>query len=256
MRNFTINFLKKSLSLTGFLGVVVLWSIFSRIFNSFVLPSPLEVVESFVDIIVTGQLLRNFLITFKRTLVGFTFAFLGGMGVSFLMKKSSIFRKIFQPLVTFIQTTPPVVWLVLAIIWFGIAQDLTPMFVIFIVVFPIVLINLLEGLDSFDVELVQMAKVFNTGEGRVFLHVLLPGLSPYIVSSVRVGLAFAWKSTVLAEFLSSSSGVGYMLSTANSLLDTSGVFAWSLVLVLTMLGLECLIINPVRRKVNLWVQET
>lgn len=254
MGNFTNSLLRKSISLTGFVILIGMWSLFSRSLNPFILPSPLEVGKALLDLGRSGELWKNFLITFKRTLIGFAIAFLTGMGVALLMKKSFLFRQIFNPLVSFIQTTPPVVWLVLAVIWFGIAQDLTPIFIVFIVVFPIILISFIEGLDSFHAELIQMAKVFNCKKSRVFFHILLPGISPCIISSARVGLAFAWKSTVLAEFLGSSNGVGFMLSMANSLLDTSRVFAWALILILTMLGLECLVISPVRKRVNLWIE--
>jgi len=254
MQNFTNSLLRKSVSLTGFVILIGVWSLFSRNLNPLILPSPLEVGDALFELGRSGELGKNFLITFKRTLTGFTIAFLSGMGIALLMKRSLLFRRVFQPLVTFIQTTPPVVWLVVAVIWFGIAQELTPIFIIFIVVFPIILINFLEGLDSFSEELIQMAKVFNSKRRRIFFHILLPGISPCIISSTRVGLAFAWKSTVLAEFLGSSSGVGFMLSMANSFLDTSRVFAWALILILTMLGLEYLLISPVRKKVNLWIE--
>ncbi|MCK4523189.1 ABC transporter permease subunit, partial [Candidatus Aerophobetes bacterium] len=100
----------------------------------------------------------------------------------------------------------------------------------------------------------QMAKVFGSKRKRILFHILLPGMSPLIISSARAGVAFAWKSTVLAEFLGSSSGIGFMLSTANNLLDTSQVFAWALILILAMLGLEYLVIDPVRGRINRWIK--
>jgi len=254
MRNFTDSLLTKSLGLSGVVILVVIWSLFSQGVNPLILPSPLEVGKALVELARSGELWRNFLITFKRTLIGFVIAFLTGAGIALLMKKTFVFRRIFQPLVTFIQTTTPVIWLIFAVLWFGIAQDVTPIFIIFIIVFPIILINFLEGLDSPNEELIQMAKVYNCKKTKLFFNILLPGITPCLISSVRVGLAFAWKSTVLAEFLGSSNGVGFMLSVANNLLYTAKVFAWALILILTMLALEYLVINPVRKKVNLWVE--
>lgn len=254
MKSSINNLFKKSIGLTGFVILIVVWSLFSRGVNPIVLPSPLEVGRALFDLGKSGELWGNFFITFKRTLIGFTIAFLAGMSIAFLIRKSSLLRQILNPLISFIQANPPVVWLVLAVIWFGIAQEITPIFIIFIIVFPIILINFLEGLDSFDEELIQMAKVFNCKETKIFFHILIPGISPCIISSARIGIAFAWKSTVLAEYLGSSSGVGFMLSMANSLLDTSRVFAWALVLILTILGLEYLIISPIRKKVNLRIE--
>ncbi len=254
MRNFTDSLLTKSLGLSGIVILVVVWSLFSRGINSLILPSPLEVGKALIELARNGELWGNFLITFKRTLIGFIIAFLAGVGIALLMKKIFVFRRIFQPLIIFIQTTPPVIWLVFAVLWFGIAQDITPIFIIFIIVFPIILINFLEGLDSPNEELIQMAKVYNCKKTKLFFNILLPGITPSLISSAKIGLAFAWKSTVLAEFLGSSSGVGFMLSVANNLLDTAKVFAWALILILAMLALEYLVINPVKKKVNLWAE--
>jgi len=254
MRNFTNNLFKISISLTGLVILVAIWSLFSKATNPLVLPSPLEVGDALMELLRSGELAENFLITLRRTLIGFTIAFLSGIGIALLMKRSFVFHRVFHPLLILIQITPPVVWLILTVTWFGIAQEITPIFIIFIIVFPIVLISFLEGLDSIDRDLVQMAKVFNCKRTRIFFHILLPGISPCIISSARIGLAFAWKSTVLAEFLASSSGAGFMLSMANSLLDTSKVFAWALILILTMLGLEYLVISPLKKRANLWIE--
>ncbi len=254
MRNFTIkNTLYKVCGSFGFIALFILWSLFSRGLSSLVLPSPGEVAGAFYTIAREGKLLISLLITFKRTLMGFLLAFSGGMMFALLMEKSLLLRKIFQPLVVTVQVTPPVVWLILAVVWFGMARELTPVFIVSVVVFPIMLVNFLEGLDSFDRRLIQMARVFNSSKNRTFLHIILPGLAPYIISSTRVGFAFAWKADIFAEFLASSSGAGYMLSTANSLLDTASVFVWAIVLILVVLGVDLLLINSLKRRASLWL---
>jgi len=257
MRNFTIkNILYKVRGSFGFIVLFILWSLLSRGLSSLVLPSPGEVAGAFYTIVREGKLLTNLLITFKRTLMGFLLAFSGGMMFALLMEKSPLLRKIFQPLVVTVQVTPPVVWLILAVVWFGMARELTPVFIVSVVVFPIILVNFLEGLDSFDRKLIQMARIFNSSKDRIFLHIILPGLAPYIISSTRVGFAFAWKANIFAEFFASSSGTGYMLSTASSLLDTAGVFAWAIVLILVVLGVDLLLINPLKRRVSLWLMKS
>jgi len=253
MRNFIKDKFYRTCGSFGFIIILIAWSVISRNLNSLVLPSPKEVIFAFYTIVREGKLLTNLLITFKRTLLGFLLAFFGGIAFALLMKKSLLLRKIFQPLVVTVQVTPPVVWLILAVVWFGMARELTPVFIISVVVFPIMLVNFLEGLDCFDGKLIQMAKVFNTRKNRVFLHIIIPGLAPYIISSTRIGFAFAWKADIFAEFLASSSGAGYMLSTANTLLDTASVFAWAFVLILVVLGVDFLLINPLKRRASLWL---
>jgi len=238
----------------GFLALIGVWSLFARDANELILPSPTDVIRALVHLAQTGELLTNFVITLRRALIGFSLGFSAGLAVALAMAKSEVIRVFLQPVVTVMQTIPPVIWLIIAVIWFGIAQEITPIFIIFVIVFPIVLVGILEGLQGSSSELKDMGRSFRASHWRLFVHVILPALSPSIVASVRVGLAFAWKSTVLAEFLGSSSGVGFMLSVSNNLLNTAQVFAWAIVLVAVMLAIEYIGINPLRGWINRWLR--
>ncbi len=253
MKSFIIKKAKKILlSTTGFLVVLLIWSYYSKQINPLILPSPVDTFNSFIDIYKSGDLFVNLIITVKRTIIGYGLAFFVGFLLALVLNKYNLLYTIFRPIITVVQTTPPVIWLALAVIWFGIADNLTPIFLIFVVTLPIIFVNIFEGLQNIDDKLIEMAKVYNIKKTQVFYDIYIPSLVPYIFTALSIGLAFAWKSTIFAEFLGSNSGVGFALSMANSNLNTDKLFAWAILLIVLMLIVEYLIIKPIQRKVTGW----
>lgn len=240
------------ISTTGFLVVLICWGFLARGLNPLILPSPGETIDALGELAYSGKMFSNIIITLRRALLGYGLAIAVGLSLAILLNAGDIIRLIFRPLVTSIQTIPPVVWLVLAVIWFGIAEDITPVFLIFIVTFPVIFINISEGLKSIDLDLIEMARVYRCTRKQVIFEIYLPALIPHLVSAISIGLAFAWKSTIFAEFFGSSSGIGFALSMANSNLETEELFAWALILVILMLIFEYLLIKPLQRYVTRW----
>ena len=226
----------------------------ARGYNPLILPSPRETFLSLIKLYNSGELFKNIMITVKRTIVGYSLAVGTGILIALLLNKSRILKLILRPIITVIQTTPPVVWLALAVIWFGIADNITPIFLIFIVTFPIIFINIYEGLQNLNHKLIDMAEAYNATKRQIYLEIYLPALIPYLVSSMSVGLAFAWKSSIFAEFIGSNSGIGFALSVANNNLNTSKLYAWALILVGLMLVVEYLIYRPLQKKITGWRQ--
>lgn len=245
---------KTIISTTGLLVVLLFWHLMAMRFNPLIFPSPLETYHALRDLYLSGELYNDTLVTVQRTLSGYGAAIIGGLLLAVILKTNDIWQYFFRPIITIIQTIPPVVWLVLAIIWFGIADNLTPVFLIFVVTFPVIFINIFSGIDSIDQNLVEMARLYHCDKKQIFFGIYLPALVPHLVSAISIGLAFAWKATIFAEFFGSSSGIGFALSMANSNLETDKLFAWAVILIGLMLIFEYLILQPVRRYVTRWNQ--
>lgn len=240
------------ISTISFWVVLIGWMILADNFNPLILPSPTQVMDALITLYKTGELQQHFLVSIRRTFIGYSSAVIFGFVLALILAKSWFLRKVFRPVITVIQSTPPIIWLVLAVIWFGISDDLTPIFLIFVVSLPIIFINIYEGIKSIDNDLIEMAFVFNSSRKKILKEIYFPSLIPYLLSALSIAFAFAWKSTVFAEYLGSSSGVGYALSVANSNLETAELFAWAIVLVVFMLIVEYLILTPLQSKVMRW----
>ena len=240
------------ISTTGFWVVLIIWIMIADNYNPLILPSPQDVLEAGRELLFSGEIYKNLIITFRRTIVGYTSAVIVGVVLALLLAKSLLVNRIIRPVITVIQSTPPIIWLALAVIWFGMAEDLTPIFLIFVVTFPVIFINIYEGVNNINQELVEMARVYSCDRKKILLHIYLPALMPHLISALSIGFAFAWKSTVFAEYLGSSSGIGFALSMANANFETEKLFAWAIILILLMLIVEYLILRPIQNKVTGW----
>lgn len=238
----------------GFLLILILliWEQSAAGLNSLILPSLGETYLALKEIAVSGILLESFLITLKRTVIAYSLAVLAGIISALLMHRFELLKKTFRPLITIIQATPPVVWVSLAVVWFGVADDLTPIFLIFIVSMPVIFVNIFQGIEEMNTELVEMAKAYSTPRKRILIDIYLPSLLPALVSALSIAFAFAWKSSVFAEFIASSSGIGYQLSRANSMMATDRLFAWTIILILFMLFVEYYLLEKLKEKVSRW----
>lgn len=237
---------------TGLLVVLFIWKIASAQVHPFILPSPADTYLALTELFKSGELVSNMIITIRRTLIGYGLSIVFGVLLAVILKSNYFWQNFFRPIITISQTIPPVVWITLAVIWFGIADELTPIFLIFIVTFPIIFINVFNGLDNIDYKLVEMGKIYNSSARQMVLDIYIPALIPQLLSAINIGLAFAWKSTVFAEFVGSNSGIGFALSMANNNLQTDRLFVWTVVVLILMFVFEYLIIFPFNRLVMRW----
>jgi len=232
--------------------IFLIWERSAAGLNSLILPSIGESYQALKEIALSGILLESFIITLRRTLIAYGLAVILGIITALLLYRFKILQRTFRPLITVIQATPPVVWVSLAVVWFGVADDLTPIFLIFIVSLPVIFVNIFQGLEDMNVELVEMARAYSTPRYRILKEIYLPSLLPALVSALSIAFAFAWKSSVFAEFIASSSGIGYQLSRANSMMATDRLFAWTIVLILFMLFVEYYLLEKLKKHVSRW----
>jgi NitT/TauT family transport system permease protein len=232
--------------------IFLIWERSAAGLNSLILPSIGESYQALKEIALSGILVESFIITLRRTLIAYGLAVILGIITALLLYRFKFLQRTFRPLITVIQATPPVVWVSLAVVWFGVADDLTPIFLIFIVSLPVIFVNIFQGLEDMNVELVEMARAYSTPRYRILKEIYLPSLLPALVSALSIAFAFAWKSSVFAEFIASSSGIGYQLSRANSMMATDRLFAWTIVLILFMLFVEYYLLEKLKKHVSRW----
>lgn len=235
--------------------IFIIWEKSAAGLNSLILPSIGESYQALKEIAVSGILTESFLITLRRTLIAYSLAVTAGIILALLLYRFKFLERTFRPLITIIQATPPVVWVSLAVVWFGVAADLTPIFLIFTVSLPVVFVNVFQGLDDINIELVEMAEAYATSKYRIIKEIYFPSLLPALVSALSIAFAFAWKSSVFAEFIASSSGIGYQLSRANAMMATDKLFAWTIILILFMLFVEYYLLEKLKGYVSRWKNE-
>ena len=156
-----------------------------------------------------------------------------------------------RPIVTVLMGTPPIAWLVLALLWFG-AGDGTPVFTVFIASFPVVFAGALQGARTLDNQLRTMAEAFRLPLRMRLIDVYLPHVVSYLFPAWIAALGMSWKVVVMAELLATQDGVGAALAVTRSHLDTAATMAWIVAILGALLAAEYLLLEPLKREVERW----
>ena len=195
------------LTLVAFL---FLWKAISFFFLSVFLPGPLELVESVIIVFGDGASYLVVWKTLSRIFQGLILSMLLGTGIGLVMGLRPSIEAFLDSWIMVLLTIPAVCWAFLSILWFGLS-DVGPVLTIVLIVFPFVTINVWEGTKAMDKELLDMAKVYRAPRSLTLRKVLLPQLTPYLFSALRIAFSLSWKIALVSEAFGVSTGVGKQL---------------------------------------------
>jgi len=235
------------------LTIISIWGGFSLIYSPIVLPGPLTTLASTIDVVSSKSFLVEVFITLKRLAIGLMAAITLGSVLGIVIGAHSKARGLFNPVFHILQATPPISWLVLAMVWFGLDGEAT-VFIVFMASLPIMIINILDGFEKIDERLIEMGKSFNVNDVEIYLNIVLPSLKTYFKSGITVIVGLGWKIVIMGEVLSSSTGIGAQITNARLNIDTSRVLAWTIVVILLayfmQVFIDCLFLVSYRLKKN------
>jgi len=229
------------LTFISFLLIVVLWKIASIMVGSeIIIPSPESTIYGLVSIVSSENFLQIILETIIRVLEAFLVSCIAGIVVGLITGFSKTINALFKPFLVVMMSTPVISFILLALIWFKTEQ--IPVFVAFLVIFPIISVNVSEGIKNIDFKLVQMAKAYRVKGIRILTEIYLPSITSYLVAGISTAVGIGWKVVVTAEVLSQPRyAVGTSMETAKAYLETSTVFAWTIIAILLSFLFEKLI---------------
>ncbi|MDR1530468.1 MAG: ABC transporter permease [Burkholderiales bacterium] len=228
-----------------------LWFWASRNYGNLILPSPLETSSRLIEMLQTQNVRDALLDSGRRAFSGFALALFTGTLLGILAGLSQFMRSALSPLVIICMGIPPIAWIVLALIWFGLG-DGTPIFTVCISTFPLLFTNALAGMTTQDPQLRDMYRVFKLSRWQVLCDVVLPHLVAYIFPGAMIALASAWKVTIMAELLSTSGGLGDQLAVSRNTLDVAGTLALVTIMTSILLIFQFFILEPTRRRIERW----
>ncbi|WP_405305349.1 ABC transporter permease [Methanobrevibacter sp.] len=208
-----------------------------ELFSSFILPSPVDVVNSAWVVIQNGKLLTNTVDTLFKVFSGLILASVVAIPLGILLGWYKTLEDLCTFVISVLRPIPPVAWIPFSILWFGIGT-VPAVFIIFMgCVFPI-LVYTIDGVKRTDKVLVESAQTLGANDWNVLRRVVVPSTFPYIVSGLKVGIGIALMCTISAEMIGSSSGLGYMILTATNLFDTGTTVVGMLVIGLIGLAFD------------------
>ncbi len=228
------------------LAVIFVWQALSSagVIPPYKLPSPIDIVRGFVDLLSVGIppghfLYNHVLYSLYRVALGYVIASLIAIPLGLLMGWSDGILRIFRPLIEVIRPIPPLAWIPIAIVWFGIGIK-SAAFIIFLGVFFPILLNTISGVLSINPILVEAARTLHAREKHIVFKVLFPGAVPSIFVGMRVGIGIGWMTLVAAEFtgVKEGYGLGYMIMTARDIQRPDEILAGMLLIGFIGLGID------------------
>jgi NitT/TauT family transport system permease protein len=178
--------------------------------NPTLLPSPGEVLDTFWEMARSGELLQHIVISLQRILVGFGAGLSTAVPMGLLIGRVRLVRDFIEPILDTIRPVPALAFLPLAILWFGIGEA-SKIFLLWFGTFFVIIISVIEGVYNLDVVLLRVARNLDASEPQIFLHVLLPGILPFILEGMRQAIATAFRVIVAAEMIASQTGIGFLI---------------------------------------------
>jgi NitT/TauT family transport system permease protein len=210
------------------------------------IPGPLSVASRALDLLKDGTLVQDALASLRRVFLGFALGTLLAIPVGFLMGWYPVARGLLEPYVQFFRTIPPLAIIPLAIVLMGIGE--TPkVFVIFLAAFLSCVVAAFQGVVDVDSTLVNAARVLGAPDRVIFLKVVIPAATPFLLVGMRIGLGSAWATVVAAELIAADKGLGYEMTHAQTYYDIPTIFVGLITIGVIGLGMDRLLLLAERR---------
>ncbi|SEQ37202.1 taurine transport system permease protein [Devosia sp. YR412] len=240
--------------LTVTAAILVIWHVASTSgwVSPVFLPPPAAIVAALGRLIQVGYvdstLLQHVGASLGRVFSALFFSVLIGVPAGLVIATSPIGRGVLDPVVEFLRPLPPLAYLPLVIIWFGIGET-SKVLVISLAMAPAIIISTAAGVRSASKNQVNAARAFGATPLQLLRHVLLPAAIPSILTGIRIALGAGWTTLVAAELVAAGRGLGYMIQSAAQFLVTDVVIAGILVISAIAFAFEALLRFVERRYV-------
>ncbi|WP_051150942.1 aliphatic sulfonate ABC transporter permease SsuC [Tatumella saanichensis] len=206
------------------IAIVVIWQLAAQAgwLSVRILPAPVTIAKTFWRMTLSGELGSNLAISTARALTGFVIGGSIGLVLGFITGLSRLGERLLDTSVQMLRNIPHLALIPLVILWFGIDETAKIFLVALGTLFPIYL-NTYHGIRNIDRGLLEMARSYGVSGFRLFRQVILPGALPSIMVGVRYALGVMWLTLIVAETISSDSGIGYLAMNAREFLQTDVV---------------------------------
>lgn len=215
------------------------------------LPSPAAVWGKFVSVMTDGYqdrtLWQHTHASFLRIFVAFLLAVAFGIPIGIAMATNRVIRGVFDPPIEFYRPLPPLGYLPLTVIWFGIGET-QKLVLLFLAMFAPIVLNTRAGVRSVAIEQIHAAYSLGASRAQVLWHVILKGAMPEILTGMRIAIGFGWTTLVAAEMVAATAGLGQMVLNASNFLRTDIV-----VMGIIVIGIVAYLFDMVMRRIERWL---
>ncbi len=208
--------------------VILAWQFASTIwlpsidpYMAVLMPAPTTIAFTAAGMIASGELLFHLLASLKREASAFLIA-ATAIPLGIAMGWWRLVYNQVNPIMEILRPIPPLAWIPLSILWFGIGDEQNE-FIIFLGMFFPILVNTIVGVKNIDPNMVRAARSLGAPEREVLARIVLMSALPQIITGVRIGLGVGWMALVAAELVGANSGLGFLINDARSMLRTDTI---------------------------------
>jgi len=192
-------------------GIALWWiAVAGGFANPALLPAPGTVIKAFAEMTLDGTIFKHVGVSVARALGGFLLAAAIAVPLGILVGRSRWVFALVDPWVEMLRPVPPIAFLPLVVLWFGIGETSKLVVVAYGAMFPI-LLNTIHGVRSIESSLIRAARALGASNRQIFYLVVLPAAVPSVVTGLRLGAGMAIFVLVAAELLGSSAGLGWLI---------------------------------------------
>jgi ABC-type nitrate/sulfonate/bicarbonate transport system permease component len=186
-----------------------------KVFNPLLLPAPHTVLFAGVEMVRSGELQHDILASMSRVVQGFALAAIVAVAVGTAVGRSRRVEYLVEPTIELLRPIPPLAFLPMMVLWFGIGETSKVAFIAYAAFFPI-FTTTVEGIKYVDPLLIRAAASLGASERDIFRYVVLPAALPNIITGLRIGFGLSFFVIVAAEFIAADSGLGFLINDART----------------------------------------
>ncbi|MEG0259275.1 MAG: ABC transporter permease [Lysinibacillus sp.] len=213
----------------GWLSILVTWQIVSLFSEPMFLPSPLLTLQGAIEIASDGTLFIYMAYSFARVLVGWTLGLLIAVPIGLLIGTNAWVRIVLEPVINFVRFIPPLAFITLFMLWFGIGEQ-SKIFLIVYATFFVITINTLTGVLSISNDKIRSAQSMGASNFQTLIYVVIPATIPYIFTGAKLAMGSSFMAIVGAEMVAANEGIGFMIWNARLYFKTDWIFVGLVVL--------------------------
>ncbi len=234
-----------------YLAFFLLWDLVAhgRIWPDYVFPAPLDVLSSLITGITQGLFINAALVSLKRLAIGYAISLIIGVLLGVLIGRVRFLEQTLGSLVLGLQALPSVCWLPLAILWLGLNEQAVIFVVVMGAVFSITL-GVDAGVKNTSPLYIKAARTLGTRGIALYTQVIFPAALPTILSGLKQGWSFAWRSLMAGELLFFSLSLGNLLQNARDLNDVAQLMAVMVVIIILGVAIDSFVFAPFERRIR------
>jgi len=240
----THSIVRKTIVILFWIGI---WAVAAMLIEQpLLLPTPICVAARIFELLSQVQFWRITVLSLLRIMFGILSAIILGTIIAITITYSQLMHALLSPILTIIKVTPVASFIILVLIWIG--RDFVPAVISALMVLPVICNNVSAGLRNIDKNILEMARIYQISPTIQFKRITIPSVMPYFLSAIQTSIGIGWKAGIAAEVLTVPTlSIGKMIFESKMYLETTSLFAWTIVVILISLMIETSLIAILKR---------